>query len=160
MLNRLKIYIDVANINNRFKDCDIQYKKIDYIKFINKLSFGYDYKGTNYYITPFKSSSINQNWQRNFKNQQKYFSFLKLNIPNFTIKQFEAKPRKETPGKFQEKGVDMEIGLDMVIDATKSSVDTLMLLSAERDFIPSIERVKEFGKEVIIAYLIIKLQEI
>ena len=39
----------------------------------------------------------------------------------------------------------------MVIDATKSSVDTLMLLSADRDFIPSIERVKEFGKEVIIA---------
>jgi len=52
-------------------------------------------------------------------------------------------------GVFHEKGVDMQIAVDMVRGAIKNEYDTAYLFSSDTDLIPAIKTAREEGKKVV-----------
>ena len=51
---------------------------------------------------------------------------------------------------FEQKGVDMRIGLDMAIMATNKSVDRLVLATNDTDCIPAMKHVRRSGIQVVL----------
>lgn len=52
-------------------------------------------------------------------------------------------------GKFHEKGVDVQIAVDMVRGAIKSEYDICYLISSDTDLLPAIQTAKDEGKKII-----------
>ena len=52
-------------------------------------------------------------------------------------------------GKFHEKGVDVQIAVDIVRGAIKSEYDICFLISSDTDLLPAIQTAREEGKKVI-----------
>ena len=55
---------------------------------------------------------------------------------------------KETPQGFKEKGVDVLLAIDMLINAYENNYDIAVLLSGDADFIPVIEKIQALNKKV------------
>ncbi|MFH1833152.1 MAG: NYN domain-containing protein [Candidatus Levyibacteriota bacterium] len=52
-------------------------------------------------------------------------------------------------GKFSEKGVDVQIAVDIVRGSIKNEFSKFYLISSDTDLLPAIQTAKEEGKEVI-----------
>ncbi len=52
-------------------------------------------------------------------------------------------------GKFHEKGVDVQIAVDLVRGAIKDEYDICYLISSDTDLLPAIQTAKDEGKKVI-----------
>ncbi len=57
----------------------------------------------------------------------------------------------QTTASYTEKRVDVNIAVDMVAKAMKNEFDVAYLLSADGDFVPAVEAVREMGKKVFAA---------
>ena len=51
-------------------------------------------------------------------------------------------------GKYHEKGVDVQLAVDLLVGAYENTYDTAILLSSDTDLIPAIKKAKELGKAV------------
>lgn len=56
--------------------------------------------------------------------------------------------------KKREKGVDVQIAIDMVKGAYKNEFDYCILVSGDADFIPALELVKEIGKNPLSSFIL------
>jgi uncharacterized LabA/DUF88 family protein len=54
---------------------------------------------------------------------------------------------------FEQKGVDMRIGLDMATFSEKRSVDRIVLISADTDCVPAMKHVRKAGLQVVLIAL-------
>jgi hypothetical protein len=52
---------------------------------------------------------------------------------------------------FEQKGVDMRIGLDIAVLADNRSVDRLLLISGDTDMVPAMKHARKAGLEVVVA---------
>jgi len=52
-------------------------------------------------------------------------------------------------GKFHEKGVDVQIAVDIVRGSIKNEYDKFYLVSSDTDLLPAIRTARDEGKEVI-----------
>jgi uncharacterized LabA/DUF88 family protein len=50
---------------------------------------------------------------------------------------------------FQEKGVDVRMAIDLVLDSQKSDVKSIILLSSDTDLLPAVDIVRESEKKLI-----------
>jgi uncharacterized LabA/DUF88 family protein len=140
---RIIIFIDGNNLYHGLKTV-LGNAKIDFAKFINKLSVGRRLLRTYYYNAPVSQS---ENPER-AKSQQKFFSAL-YNVPYLEVKLGRLEPRGNT---YVEKGVDINIAVDMLNMAYKNLYDVCILVSGDSDFHPAIQAVKDLGKHVEVAY--------
>ncbi|GIS30707.1 MAG: hypothetical protein Ct9H90mP2_10900 [Dehalococcoidia bacterium] len=53
---------------------------------------------------------------------------------------------KEQNGSIVEKGVDVLLATDLVLNSVKNKYDTAIIVSGDGDFFPAIEAVKKEGK--------------
>ena len=53
---------------------------------------------------------------------------------------------------YREKGIDVDIAINMIKSSIKEDVDMVVLISGDADFIPAFELIKESGKEVLSCY--------
>lgn len=60
----------------------------------------------------------------------------------------ECKKCGATDYKFQEKGVDVGLAVDIVADSLKKQVDHIILVSSDTDLIPAIKIAKESGRQI------------
>ncbi|MDA3836994.1 MAG: NYN domain-containing protein [Nanoarchaeota archaeon] len=49
----------------------------------------------------------------------------------------------------KEKGIDIWIAIDMVKEAFQDSIDSVVLISGDADFVPAFDLIKSFGKDVL-----------
>ena len=54
----------------------------------------------------------------------------------------------KTGNKFHEKGVDVQIAVDLVAGAFENSFDTAILLSSDSDLVPAIRKARKYNKNV------------
>lgn len=93
------------------------------------------------------------------KRQSDYLAALKLTSPfpidivvnSFNRTSWDCKNCDSKNKKYQEKQTDVALGVAMVESAMLDEYDTAFLISADMDFIPAIEKVKTYGKKVVIA---------
>ncbi|KPK50663.1 MAG: hypothetical protein AMK72_01625 [Planctomycetes bacterium SM23_25] len=82
------------------------------------------------------------------KAQQRFFDAL-AHIDYLEVRLGRLEPRGET---LVEKGVDVQIAVDMLEMAVRNVYDTAILVSSDGDFAKAIEAVKGWGKHVEVAH--------
>ncbi len=51
-------------------------------------------------------------------------------------------------GSYHEKGVDVQLAVDLLVGAYENTYDTAIVISSDTDLIPAMHKVKELGKDV------------
>lgn len=139
---RTAIYIDGSNfyfsVKNAFKS------KIDIEKFCKKLVNNNELIKINYYISPVGDSNPEM-----YAEQQKFFEKLRK-IENLNII-FGRLEKRKRDGRvyYIEKASDVNLALDLVLDAQKNIYDEAYLISNDGDFSGAVSAAKSFGKEII-----------
>jgi uncharacterized LabA/DUF88 family protein len=140
---KIAIYIDGSNfyfsIKNRFN------VKIDIEKFCQKLVGNKELIKINYYIAP-----LNQkNHPDQYLEQQKFFEGLKkIDKINIILGRLE-KRKRDGEIFYVEKASDVNLALDLALDAEKGIYDESYLISNDGDFSGAVKAVKGFGKIVV-----------
>jgi uncharacterized LabA/DUF88 family protein len=76
-------------------------------------------------------------------NQQKLFVHLKKHKFRYELG-YLLKSR----GKFHEKGVDVHMAVDILINAYENKVDKIIVISSDTDLLPATNHVRKLGKKI------------
>jgi uncharacterized LabA/DUF88 family protein len=140
---KVVIYIDGSNfyfsVKSRFNI------KIDIEKFCKKLVESKDLVKINYYIAP-----LNQKTHpKQYLEQQKFFEELKkINKLKIIFGRLE-KRKRDGEVFYVEKASDVNLALDLVLDAEKEIYEESYLISNDGDFSGAVKAAKNFGREII-----------
>ena len=141
-MKKVAIYIDGSNfyfsIKKKF-NCSV-----DIEKFCKKLAGGDNLIKINYYIAP-----VGETNKEMYVEQQKFFE--KLRMINKLKIIFGRLEKRKRDGKtyFVEKATDVNLALDLVLDAQANEFDGAFLISNDGDFSGAVKAVQErFSKSV------------
>jgi len=140
---RVVIYIDGSNFYFSLKNtfgC-----KVDIGKFCKKIFNENNLVKIKYYISPVGDSN-----PRMYKGQQKFFAKLKeIKKLNIIFGRLE-KRRRDGDTYYVEKATDVNLALDLVLDAQKNVYDEAYLISNDGDFSGAVKAaIKRFKKKVM-----------
>lgn len=145
MANKILVQIDGSNFYNLAKKSSPQTHLSDfsYINLIKKLTNKNNFDVI-YYVGEIKKVKNDKKSEKLYASQQKFFKSLqkqKIQIKlGYLLKIGE---------RYHEKGVDVEIAIDMTKSAIKNTYDEFYLLSSDSDLVPAIKTAREEGKKVI-----------
>ncbi len=140
---RVVIYIDGSNfyfsVKSRFN------LKLDIEKFCQKFVRNKELIKINYYIAP-----LNQKTHpKQYLEQQKFFDRLKnIDKLNIILGRLE-KRKRDGEIYYVEKASDVNLALDVVLDAEKGVYDEAYLISNDGDFSGAVLAVKNFNRDII-----------
>ena len=129
---------------------------VDYQAFSALLSDGCPLLRTYYYnCMPYKDASKPTPEQiERFANMQRFIDKLR-NLDRYDVRLGKLEYRGENDsGKpiFVQKRVDILLGCDLVLLASKSRISKAVLFTGDSDFIPAIEIAKNEGVEIVLYY--------
>lgn len=143
---RVAVFIDGGNFYHKLKELNIK----------NKSQFGYRqlaewlardralvYAG--YYVGIVRAKPNDAKGQQLRAGQVGLFNFLRSAKQHFVIRQGYL---MNNNGKYHEKGVDVQLAVDLLVGAYENTYDTAIILSSDTDLIPAVKKVKELGKSV------------
>ena len=144
---RVAVYIDGGNLYFKLKDKSLNTKNtinFDYFGLCEFLAGNSEITSARYYVGAIRV--MNEKDKRGMilrNNQRKLFNRLKTN--NIILKLGHL---MQNNGKYHEKGVDVQIAIDLLIGAYEDYYDEAILISSDTDLIPAIKKVKHLGKKV------------
>ncbi|OGE15012.1 hypothetical protein A3F00_01600 [Candidatus Daviesbacteria bacterium RIFCSPHIGHO2_12_FULL_37_11] len=147
MNKKILVQIDGSNFYNKVKKLlpQTHLMRLDYRKFVHSitkektkdLQIIYYVGEIRKYPGNKKSASLYANQQSLFSNLRKLDIEIKLGFLLFS------------DGSYHEKGVDVQIAVDMVRGAIKNEYEKCYLFSSDTDLLPAIKTAKEEQKKVI-----------
>lgn len=140
---KIAVYIDGSNfyfsVKNSFG------LKVDIEKFCKKLVGNNELTKINYYIAPIEQFSD----PMRYSEQQSFFEKIKkINKLNLIFGRLEKRKRGEDV-YYVEKASDVNMALDLALDAQKGIYDEAYLVSNDGDFSGAVLSAREFRKKVI-----------
>ncbi len=146
-MSRVAIFIDGAYLGYLLKN-EFALARVDYEKLANQLAGGVDILRTYYYdCPPFQSSTPTQDEKERFAKAQSFFSALDR-LPRYEVRLGRLAHRGfNAAGKpdYQQKRVDIMLGVDLALLAGKSQITHAVLLAGDSDFIPAVIAAKSEG---------------
>jgi uncharacterized LabA/DUF88 family protein len=153
---RVKIYIDGGNTYKAlFKECKNsrdnstidsivpKKKKFNFNEFASFLiSPMRNLCGKSYYVGIVRNYNQTEKSEKMVRGQQKFLAALELE--GFVIERGKI----VYDHKIREKGVDVKIAIDLVIDGIEDKYDTAIIVSSDTDLIPAIKYIRSKGKKV------------
>ncbi len=142
---RVLIYIDGGNFYKKTKDKKAGLNKkdtIDHSVFVEHIARDRTVVEKRYYIGIVRNVDDTEKSKKMVRGQQKFLSALEKE--DFLIK----RGRIVYDHSIREKGVDVKIAIDIVIDAIKGAYDTAIVVSSDTDLVPALEYVRSIGKKV------------
>lgn len=140
------IIIDGNNFYHRLKEtfC-LEAKLLDfrYQDFVNWLARDRNIIQKKYCVGVVRTKPDDEKGQRMRSDQQRLFA--KLRKDNWTI---EYGYLLSTDGKYHEKGVDVQIAVDLLVGAYEDLYDTVILVTSDTDLIPAIAKARSMKKKV------------
>lgn len=142
---KILVQFDGSNFYNKVKKIlpQIHLTNFDYYSLIKSLVKGDELHAV-YYVGEIRQYEGNKKSEMLYSNQQKLFTHLRNQ--NIEIKLGYL---LLSDGKFHEKGVDVQIAVDIVRGSIKNEYDKFYLLSSDTDLLPAIQTAKDEGKEII-----------
>jgi len=140
---RIAIYIDGSNFYFSIKktfNC-----KVDIEKFCRELTDKEELVKINYYIAPIEQFSN----PKMYAEQQSFFEKLKKIEKLKIILGRLEKRKRDGETYYVEKASDINLALDLVLDAEKGIYDKAYLISNDGDFSGAVRAVRGFRKEVV-----------
>jgi len=162
---KLMIFLDLDNFRKslfkRDKERFYDFGKFQYfmIRFLNK-NMGFSschdeslirtYAYTGEYPSDLlgrvEGESKKENYKRRMEAQEKFFRKIK----DFNYFELKTLPLKYENGRIFQKGIDVQMAVDMVYHAFSDNYDAIVVCSGDIDLKEAIKLVKSFGKKVII----------
>lgn len=145
MKKKILIQFDGSNFYKKVKRIlpQVHLTNFDYVGLAHSLSNDKSAQ-INYYVGEIRKYPGNKKSQFLYANQQKLFTVLrnqKIEIKlGFLL--FSA-------GEFHEKGVDVQIAVDIVRGSIKNEYHTYYLISSDTDLLPAIQTAKDEGKKIV-----------
>lgn len=137
------VFVDGSNFYHGLKNAMGQCH-IDFSCFISQLCASRKLITAYYYNVPVRE----QDGVERFRKQQRFLQKVRR-LPYFKVRLGRLEPRGNT---FVEKGVDVQIAVDMVAHAARDNYDMAILVSGDGDFAAVADAVSEMGKHVENAY--------
>lgn len=145
-LKRYIIIIDGSNFYFKLKDLKLQnLLNFDLSQFIKKLVGQGKLISCTYYVGKIRTDG-SEKTQQLFNNQRKLFSHLKKNKIRYSLGYL-----LKANGNFHEKGVDVNIAVDMLVATYEKLCDHIVLISSDTDLLPAIKKARHKG--LIIEYI-------
>lgn len=148
---RITVFIDGSNLYYKLRNPEFKLGnllKYDYAGLAHYLANGREISFKNYYVGVVRvdAKSPDRSKAEKMKNEQVVlFGHLQSKAQQFFIKRGYL---MLSSGVYHEKGVDVEIAVDLVKGAFKNTYDTALLISSDTDLLPAIKVVQEEGKRV------------
>ncbi len=141
---RTAIFIDGSNLYHKLKKLKIQKtSRFDYAGLCRYLASGSQLAGIHYYVGVILASPHDPTAQRLQAKQMILFNHLRdqgIHLQRgFLMK---------SACSYHEKGVDVNIAVDMLVGAYEDMYDKAILISSDTDLIPAIHKVRNLGKKV------------
>ncbi len=137
-MGRLAIFLDGGYIDASFPK-DLNYTNlVDYITVQTKQELLRTYL---YHCLPLVDPESSEDTLRRLDGKKRLF-FALDHTPRFVVRLGRLVRRGDT---FLQKGVDIQLGLDMAALAYRGAVTDIALVSGDGDFPPALEAVKELG---------------
>ena len=151
-MKKTYIFIDGSNfyhaLKAEFKDTSLDFYKLGKnlcVELKNKFGEDYDLGRIFYYI-----AALNQKIDpKAYKDQQRFFISLR-NTPFLTLRLGRLEMRR---GGQVEKGIDVQIAVDMMDMALSNLYDAAILISGDGDFAPVLETIKKRCKSQVFTAL-------
>lgn len=141
---KIFVAIDGSNFYKRLKDLGIPgLLDFNYMAFAKWLTRKGQLKECVYYVGQIREELANPKSKSLKRNQDRLFS--RLRKQDVTIKTGYI---LKTNSKYHEKGVDVQIAVDICMKAVRNEYDRLILVSSDTDLIPAVKEVKNLGKIV------------
>lgn len=142
---RIFVAFDGSNFYHRLKESPLGLKNLlefNFADFVDKLVGERNLVQTVYYVGAIRTEKRNSKSFELFRQQIKLFGCLtrqKIKISRGYILRSDG---------YHEKGVDVQIAVDLLIGAYENLWDTTILLSSDTDLLPALRKVHELGKNI------------
>lgn len=142
---RVMTFIDGSNLYHSlkgvFKRTDLNFEKLT-----AKLADGRRLVRSYYY-----NAAVDQTKEASrYKEQQKFFQMIK-SLDYFELRLGRLVYQNWPTVSPYEKGIDVQLGVDMLVHAVKNNYDVAVLVSGDTDFAGALQAVKDVGKNVEVA---------
>jgi len=122
--------------------------KISFGKLVNRMADGREILRSYYYnCEPYQSNPPTPEERERFAKAQR-FHYALDQIPRFQVRLGKLEFRgRDSEGKpiFQQKRVDIQMGVDLVLLAAKNLISDAAILAGDSDFLPAIDAAKPEG---------------
>ncbi len=143
MKQRCIILIDGSNFYFKLKDLGLHnLLAFDFTKFIRLISRSCRIVNTCYYIGRIRQDNTTKT-QKLFDSQQKLIGRLKNHKIKYTFGYL-----MKSDGVYHEKGVDVQIAVDMLVATYEDLCERIILVSSDTDLAPAVKKAREKGKIV------------
>lgn len=140
---RCMILIDGSNFYFKLKSLQLSHLlSFDFSSFANFLTHKGKITRCVYYIGAVKTDGSHKT-QKLFNAQRRLLASLRKHKFEFTLGYL-----LKSKGKFHEKGVDVNIAVDILVATYENLCDHIILVSSDTDLLPAILKAKEKGKTI------------
>lgn len=142
-MQRSFLIIDGSNFYFKLKDLKLQHLlNFDFAAFAKTLAGHHKLVKSSYYIGAVRTDGTTKS-QRLFSAQRQLLAHLRKHHFSYALGYL-----LRYGNHFHEKGVDVEMAVDMLIAAYEDTADRVILVSSDTDLLPAIKKVREKGKIV------------
>lgn len=140
---RCIILIDGSNFYFKLKDLKLHHLlSFNFSEFAKLLAGKRKVMNAIYFIGKVRTDGTERT-QQLFNNQRKLFAHLKKHTFIYSLGYL-----LKSDGKFHEKGVDVNIAVEILVATYEDLCDRIILVSSDTDLLPAIKKAKEKGKTV------------
>jgi uncharacterized LabA/DUF88 family protein len=137
------ILIDGSNFYFKLKDLKLYgLTSFDFAKFSQELTKKHQLVWTKYYVGRVRTDET-EKVQKLFDQQRKLLAHLQKNGFQYSLGYLS-----ESGGKFHEKGVDVQMAVDILVAAYEDQCDKIVLISSDTDLLPAIKQAQKKGKKI------------
>jgi uncharacterized LabA/DUF88 family protein len=137
------ILIDGSNFYFKLKDLGLHnLLAFDFSKFIHLIAKSTEITNACYYVGRIKQDGT-AHTNKLFDGQQKLLGKLKKHKISYSFGYL-----LKSDGVFHEKGVDVQLAVDMLVASYENLCDRIILVSSDTDLAPAIKKAREKGKIV------------
>lgn len=134
------VLIDGSNFYFKLKDLGLQkLLEFDFLNFIKFLSNDGNVVSTTYYVGKIVTDGTKKT-QELFNSQRKLLSHLKKHDINYSLGYLI-----KSNGRYHEKGVDVNIAVDILVATYEKQCNKIILISSDTDLLPAVSKAKMKG---------------
>lgn len=141
------IFIDGGYFDRVSRDCGSP--RIDFGKLSQELARPHELLRTYYYhCLPYMGPTPSEEDQQRYENKQRFFNAL-TRLNRFEVREgkleYRGTDRESERPIFEQKRVDIYLGVDLVMLAAKQRIHRAILVTGDSDFLPAIRAAKNEG---------------
>lgn len=145
---RVSLFLDGSNFFFKLRDPALKIPHLthfNYRKFAEKLAHDRKLVFCGYYVGVVRAKPGNTKGQKMRIEQRKLFNHLISPLQKFVVRKGYI---MENNGVYHEKGVDVQLAVDLLVGAYEDKYDVALIVSSDTDLVPAIEKVQALGKQV------------